>query len=117
MNKREYMDYLNDILDATADVASFIKGMRYKEFILDRKTLNAVVRSIEIIGEAAKHIPKSIKNATPDIHWKEIVGMRNKIAHEYFGIDNKIVWDTAKRYLPRLRKQIDVIVRREIANF
>ena len=89
--------------------------MRYKEFILDRKTLNAVVRSIEIIGEAAKHIPKTIRDKAPDIHWKEITGMRNKIAHEYFGIDNKIVWDTAKRYLPRLRKQIDLIIHREIA--
>jgi len=96
--------------------ASFIKDIRYKEFILDRKTLNAVVRSIEIIGEAAKHIPKTIRDKAPDIHWKEITGMRNKIVHEYFGIDNKIVWDTAKRYLPRLRKQIDLIVRREIPN-
>jgi len=110
MKKREYMDYLNDILDAITDVASFIKGMHYKEFILDRKTLNAVVRSIEIIGEAAKHIPKAIKDKAPEIHWKEIVGMRNKIAHEYFGIDNKIVWETAKRYLPKLKKQIDLIV-------
>jgi uncharacterized protein with HEPN domain len=74
------------------------------------KTLNAVVRSIEIIGEAAKHIPKAIKDKAPEIHWKEIVGMRNKIAHEYFGIDNKIVWETAKRYLPKLKKQIDRIL-------
>jgi uncharacterized protein with HEPN domain len=111
--KREYRDYLNDILDAANDVASFIKSMSYKEFILDRKTLNAVIRSIEIIGEAARHIPKSIKDKSHDIPWKEIVGMRNKIAHEYFGVDNKIVWDTAKRYLPKLRKQLELLVRQE----
>ena len=62
MKKREYRDYLNDILESINDVASFIKSMSYKEFILDKKTINAVIRSIEIIGEAAKHIPKSIKD-------------------------------------------------------
>lgn len=111
--RREYRDYLNDISEAITDVASFIEGMNYKEFLLDRKTFHAVVRSIEIIGEAAKQVPKSVRDKAPDIPWKEIVGMRNKIAHEYFGIDNKIVWDTAKRYLPKLRRQMTQLVRRE----
>jgi uncharacterized protein with HEPN domain len=113
VKKREYKDYLNDIFEAITDVASFIKGMSYKEFLLDKKTFNAVVRSIEIIGEAAKQVPKAVRDKASDIPWKEIVGMRNKIAHEYFGIDSKIVWDTAKRYLPKLRKQMLQLVRRE----
>jgi uncharacterized protein with HEPN domain len=111
--KREYRDYLNDIIEAITDVASFIEGMSYKEFLLDKKTFHAVVRSIEIIGEAAKQVPKSVRDKAPDIPWKEMVGMRNKIAHEYFGIDSKIVWDTAKRYLPKLRRQMLLLLRRE----
>jgi len=113
MKKREYRDYLHDIFESINDVASFIEGMSYKDFLLDKKTINAVVRSIEIIGEAANHIPKSVKDNSPDIPWKEIVGMRNKIAHEYFGINNKIVWDTAKRYLPKLRTQMKKLISQE----
>lgn len=113
MKKREYRDYLHDIVASINDVSLFIEGMRFKDFLLDKKTINAVVRSIEIIGEAAKHIPKSVKDKAPDIPWKEIVGMRNKIAHEYFGINNKIVWDTAKRYLPKLRTQMKKLIKQE----
>ena len=81
MKKREFRDYLDDILGSVDDVEVFIRGMSYEEFLRDRKTINAVVRSIEIIGEAARHIPKSIRDKAPDVPWKEIVGMRNKVAH------------------------------------
>ena|ERR1700690_1144423 len=110
MKKREYRDYLNDIVECINDVKSFIDGMTYKEFSLDKKTINAVVRSIEIVGEAAKHIPKTVRDKAPDVPWKDIVGMRNKIAHEYFGVDIKIVWDTAKHYLPKLKKKVSAIL-------
>lgn len=113
MKKREHRDYLNDILESIDDVKSFINGMKFKDFLLDKKTINAVVRSIEIIGEAAKHIPKSVSDKAPDVPWKEIVGMRNKIAHEYFGINIKIVWDTAKHYLPKLKKKVAAIQQQE----
>ena len=113
MKKREYRDYLNDIFECINDVKSFIDGMTYKDFLLDKKTINAVVRSIEIIGEAAKHIPKSVRDKAPAVPWNDIVGMRNKIAHEYFGIDIKIVWDTAGKYLPKLGKQLAKIARQE----
>jgi uncharacterized protein with HEPN domain len=113
VKKREYRDYLNDILESISDVALFIEDMSYADFSFDRKTIHAVVRSIEIIGEAARHIPKPVKDKAHEIPWKEIIGMRNKIAHEYFGIDNKIVWDTAKRYLPKLKKQLAKLVQSE----
>lgn len=113
MNKREYRDYLNDISLSIKDVKSFIKGMGRNDFLNDRKTVNAVVRSIEIIGEAAKHIPKSIRDKTPDIPWQKIVGMRNKITHEYFGVDNNIVWKTAKHFLPKLGTQISKLIRED----
>ncbi|OGW36365.1 MAG: hypothetical protein A2Y97_01805 [Nitrospirae bacterium RBG_13_39_12] len=113
MKKREYRDYLHDIFESINDVASFIQGMSYKDFLLDRKTLNAVVRSIEIIGEAAKHIPKSVKDKAPNIPWREIVGMRNKVIHEYFGVDIEIVWKTAKKQIPALKRKISALLKHE----
>ncbi|GAB4388003.1 MAG: DUF86 domain-containing protein [Thermodesulfovibrionales bacterium] len=106
MKKREYRDYLNDIAESIDDAISFVKGMTYREFTADKKTINAVVRSIEIIGEASGHVPKHIRDKAPDMPWAEMKGMRNGIAHEYFGVDNKIVWDTVKHDLPRLRPLI-----------
>jgi len=106
MKRREYGDYIDDIVVSIGDVEEFIHGMTYDEFLRDKKTVNAVVRSIEVIGEAAKHIPKSIKDKSPDIPWKEIIGMRNKVTHEYFGVDNKIVWNTAAKFFPVLKIQL-----------
>ena len=113
MSKREYRDYLNDIFQSIDDVEEFIKGINHKHFLNDKKTINAVVRSIQIIGEAAKHIPKFIKDEALDINWKEIVGMRNRIVHEYFGVDDEIVWRTAKFYLPKLKTQLSRLIKQE----
>lgn len=113
MSKREFRDYIEDIFQAIEDVETFIKGMNYKDFFNDRKTVHAVVRCIEIIGEAAKNIPKTIKDKSPDIAWSEIVGMRNKIAHEYFGVNYRIVWRTARHYLPKLKTQLSRLIKRE----
>jgi uncharacterized protein with HEPN domain len=113
MKKREYMDYLLDIYNSINDVDSFIKGMTYKDFILDRKTSNAVIRSIEVIGEAAHQIPKNIQDKYPSIPWKEMIGMRNKIIHEYFGINYKIVWKTAKQSIPKLKTQLAKVIKQE----
>lgn len=113
MKKREYMDYLLDIFNSINDVESFIKGLTYKDFIQDRKTSNAVVRSIEIIGEAVRQIPKSVRDKDPSIPWKDMIGMRNKIIHEYFGVNYKIVWKTAKQSLPKLKTRISKLIMQE----
>lgn len=113
MTRRDYGDYLDDIIQAADDVEVFIGGMTFRKFLHDRKTMHAVVRCIEIIGEASKNLPSSFKAKAPDIDWKALAGMRNRIAHEYFGIDNQIVWKTAKHYLPRLRKQIEKLLNTE----
>jgi uncharacterized protein with HEPN domain len=87
MKKRNYQDYLKDILDSINDIEEFIRNMSFEEFKKDKKTINVVVRSIEVMGEATKNIPKSLRNKHKEIPWKKIVGMRDKLIHEYFGIE------------------------------
>jgi uncharacterized protein with HEPN domain len=89
MKRRDVKDYLQDILDAIGDVEDFTKGFTYEQFIEDKKTLNAVVRSIEIIGESAKHLPETLKAEHSEIPWREITGMRDKLIHAYAGIDTE----------------------------
>ena len=78
MKKRNYQDYLKDILDSINDIEEFIRNMSFEEFKKDKKTINAVVRSIEVMGEATKNIPKSLRNKHKEIPWKKIVGMNEK---------------------------------------
>ena len=103
--------YLQDILDAVNDIESFVDDMTYEEFIKDRKTLNAVVRSIEIIGEASKNIPETIKAKNKELPWKQMAGMRDKLIHAYFGIDTETLWKTAKDNIPPLKKSIQKMLK------
>ncbi|MFH1542472.1 MAG: DUF86 domain-containing protein [bacterium] len=102
MIKREYKDYINDIINAINDIAEFTKGQDQTGFSVDKKTSFAVVRGIEIIGEAAKNIPSDVKAKYPEIPWKELAGMRDKVIHGYFGVDLSVIWQTAKNDLPPL---------------
>ena len=87
--------------------------MNLESFSNDRKTINAVVRSLEVVGEAAKNIPDGVKKKYPDIPWKKMAGMRDKLSHEYFGIDEGIVWKVATEELPPLKKFIQKILKNE----
>ena len=111
MKKREYRDYLQDIYDAVNEVATFIEGMTYEDFLKDKKTINAVIRSIEVIGEASKQLPKAIRDKSPSIPWKKMAGMRDKVIHKYFGVDIEIVWKTAKKQIPALKKKIFALLK------
>jgi len=102
--ERLLQDYLNDILESITDIKEFTKGITFENFVRDRKTFKAVVRSIEIIGEAANKIPQNIWEKYPEAPWQEIIGMRNKLIHEYFGIDLNIVWQTIEEDLVPLEK-------------
>jgi len=110
MKKRDYRDYLQDILDSVKDIEEFIIGMNFEEFMKDRKTINAVVRCIEVIGEATKKIPKSLKDKYGEVPWKRMAGMRDKLVHEYFGVDIEILWKTAKHDIPPLKQLIQNIL-------
>lgn len=108
---RDYKLYLLDIKEAIEKIDAYTKDFTFEDFVHDRKTIDAVVRNLEIIGEASKHIHKRIKAKYSDIDWKAIMGMRDIIAHEYFGVKLGIVWKTIKKRLPDLRNKIAEILK------
>jgi uncharacterized protein with HEPN domain len=108
--KREYPLFIKDILQAITDIESFIGDIDFSTFSSDRKTRSAVVHEIEIIGEAAKHIPKSIRDRHKDLPWNDMVRMRDKISHLYFGVNYEIVWKVVKERLPEIKPAIEKLL-------
>ena len=102
--------FIEDILESITEVENHIKDISGDEFLNDIKTQDAVIRRIEIMGEAVKNLPESFKENYPKIEWREIAGMRNKLIHEYFGVIMERVWDTAKNDIPKLKKQISELL-------
>jgi len=109
--KREIVDYIEDIISAMDKAMDFVKNMSYEEFTRDDKTVYAVVRAIEIIGEAVKNIPGNVRKNYPEIPWKDMAGMRNKVIHEYFGVKLNIVWRTVKEEIPPLKPLFEKILK------
>lgn len=110
MSKREWRLFIEDILESTGLIESYVSGMDINDFKNDRKTIDAVVRNLEIIGEASRNIPDEIKNTNKEIDWKGLAGLRNRIAHEYFGISYSIVWNIIKEELPKLKEQMKYLL-------
>ena len=90
---REYRQQLRDIAAAAGKIRAYVRGMSYEDFLEDSKTQDAVIRNLEIIGEAARGVPASIRDRTRGIAWQELIGFRNILIHEYFGVNLAIVWD------------------------
>ncbi len=110
MSERDYIDYLLDIQDACKKSTSFIQNLEYNIYVTDAKTVYALVRCFEIIGEAATKIPEQIKTLNPDIPWRYMSSMRNKLIHEYYGVDVKIIWKTVTEEIPGLTIKIDDLI-------
>ena len=106
MTKRELDDFLQDILEGIGAIERFIAGVSFEEFAQNEEKIFAVEKAIEIIGEAVKNIPDSLRIQYPEIPWKSIAGMRDKLVHEYWGADVNILWRTVQQRLPDLKAQI-----------
>ncbi len=103
---RTYLDLLADIRDSAAKAQAFVAGMDFAGFAADDKTVYAVVRALEIVGEAAKRIPDDIRNQAPTLPWRSMAGMRDKLIHDYVSVDVEIVWRTVVEDLPQLGTRI-----------
>lgn len=102
MSKRDNGLLLEDMLDASIKIKTYIADLNYSQFLNDDKTIDAVVRNLEIIGEASNRIEEDFKLDNPEIPWNQLRGLRNRIVHEYFGIDLEIVWTVVFEQLDEL---------------
>ena len=107
-----YIDYVKDTLEAIEKATRFVEGMVYKKFSQDDKTIYAVIRALEIVGEATKKIPQKVKDDYKEIPWREIAGMRDKLIHDYFGVNLAVVWKAVYEDLP----EIEPLLRRMLAD-
>ncbi|MCD4796651.1 MAG: DUF86 domain-containing protein [Candidatus Cloacimonetes bacterium] len=107
---RDYKLFLEDILDSIKKIKKYVTNLSLEDFTNDEKTVDAVIRNFEIIGEASKNIPDEIQKKYNDIPWREMNGMRNILIHDYFGVDYNVIYKTVKEFLPDLKKKIQEIL-------
>ena len=109
MSKRTDQEYLSDILQALERISTYVTGMKYESFVADTKTQDAVIRNLEILGEATKHLSKELRAKLPAVPWKSMAGARDRLIHDYFGINLDIVWQIITVELPQVTLQLETM--------
>ena len=107
---RDSKVYLEDILEAIRKIRIYTEGLSFEEFQKDSKTVDAVVRNLEIVGEAVKQLPDHLREGHPEIEWKRIAGLRDILIHAYFGVDYEVIWDVVAKKLGDLAKTVASIL-------
>ena len=110
MSERTDRDFLSDIQEAIRRIAEYTVGMTYRAFLEDTKTQDAVVRNLEIIGEATKNLARNLRERYPDAPWKSMAGVRDRLIHHYFGVNLDIVWQIVVDELPKVALQLEEIL-------
>ncbi len=109
---RDFEVFLQDILEAIEKILSYTIGMSFESFASDSKTFDAVVRNLEIIGEAAKMLPASLRSSAPGVPWRKFAGLRDVLIHQYFGVNSEIIWDVLQNHLPTLRNEVQALLKK-----
>ncbi len=110
---RDEIIYLKDIVQSCEKILRFTQGLTQADLIREEKTYDAVVRNLEIVGEAAKHISDELRKQLPSIEWRKVAGLRDMLAHAYFGIDDDILWDVVQNKVPQLAKAINEFLNKQ----
>lgn len=110
---REFRLFLQDILEAIHNARTYVAGISLDAFLADRKTIDAVIRSLEVIGEATKNVPDEIRSKYPHVEWKRLAGLRDILIHKYFGLSLEVIWDIVQNRTVILQQQIEQVLREE----